>query len=153
MNIDENRKHCIAIEKWVRTFIKTMDKPSFDPFTNENFDLEVGDNSGNAPFGVKIIFDGYAEDDDYNLIKESMSFAVFVHKDSLKKEFKEYETNRGMLCHRPKEECYINCWYDSEEDNLDITTFIEDKTDDCTELDRDFVIDLICKIYDRDNKE
>ena len=130
-----------------------MDKPSFDPFTNENFDLEVGDNSGNAPFGVKIIFDGYAEDDDGNPTKESMSFAVFVHKNSLTKEFKKHEPNPFAIIHRPKEECYINCWYDSEEDNLDITTFIEDKTDDCTELDRDFVIDLICKIYDRDNKE
>jgi len=143
MTDNKIEKYNFIIKKWVKTFMKTMDKG----------DLEVGDDSGNTPFGVKIIFDGYAEDDDGNPTKESMSFAVFVHKDSLKKEFKEYETNRGMLCHRPKEECYINCWYDSEEDNLDITTFIEDKTDDCTELDRDFVIDLICKIYDRDNKE
>ena len=145
MVTDENtiEKHYIAIEKWVKTFMKTMDKG----------DLEVGDDSGNTPFGVKIIFDGYAEDDDGNPIKESMSFAVFVHKNSLTKEFKKHEPNPFAIIHRPKEECYINCWYDSEEDNLDITTFIEDKTDDCTELDRDFVIDLICKIYDRDNKE
>ena len=43
------KNYPIIIEKWVRTFMKTMDKG----------DLEAGDDSGNAPFGVKIIFDGY----------------------------------------------------------------------------------------------
>ena len=141
---DENKieNYSIIIEGWVRTFIDTMDKG----------DLKAGNDSGTAPFGVKIIFDGYAEDEDENPIKEKMSFAVFVHKDSLTKEFKEHETNPLALIHRPKEECHINCWYDFTDEDCDINTFIEDKTDSCTELDRNFVIDLIHKIDERDKK-
>lgn len=141
---DENKieNYSIIIEGWVRTFIDTMDKG----------DLKAGNDSGTAPFGVKIIFDGYAEDIDENPIKEKMSFAVFVHKDSLTKEFKEHETNPLALIHRPKEECYINCWYDFTDEDCDINTLIEDKRDSCTELDRNFVIDLIDKIDERDKK-
>ena len=141
---DENKieNYSIIIEGWVRTFIDTMDKG----------DLKAGNDSGTAPFGVKIIFDGYAEDIDENPIKEKMSFAVFVHKDSLTKEFKEHETNPLALIHRPKEECYINCWYDFTDEDCDINTFIEDERDSCTELDRNFVIDLIHKIDERDKK-
>ena len=141
---DENKieNYSIIIEGWVRTFIDTMDKG----------DLKAGNDSGTAPFGVKIIFDGYAEDEDENPIKEKMSFAVFVHKDSLTKEFKEHETNPLALIHRPKEECYINCWYDFTDEDCDINTFIEDERDSCTELDRNFVIDLIHKIDERDKK-
>ena len=43
------KNYPIIIEKWVRRFMKTMDEG----------DLEAGDDSGYAPFGVKIIFDGY----------------------------------------------------------------------------------------------
>ena len=40
------KNYPIIIEKWVRRFMKTMDEG----------DLEAGDDSGYAPFGVKIIF-------------------------------------------------------------------------------------------------
>lgn len=143
---DDNKikNYPIIIEKWVRTFIKTMDKG----------DLEAGDDSGTAPFGVKIIFDGYGTNDDDNVDKNNLSFAIFVHKDSLTKKFKEHDSSQfafgGVRHIRPKEECIINGFYDKKTDVAEVPTMIEDETDTCTELDRNFVIDLICKIDERD---
>ena len=87
------KNYPIIIEKWVRRFMKTMDEG----------DLEAGDDSGYAPFGVKIIFDGYGTDEDGNVEKNNLSFGIFVHKDSLTKKFKEHDFNPLALIHRPKE--------------------------------------------------
>lgn len=146
---DENKikNYPIIIEKWVRTFIDTMDIEDY-----LNGDLKAGNNSGTVPFGVKIIFDGYGTDKDENEEKNNLSFAIFVHKDSLTKEFKEHETNPLALIHRPKEECYINCWYSVTDEEIENMTMVEDESDSCTELDRNFVIDLIHKIDERDKK-
>lgn len=134
------KNYPIIIEKWVRRFMKTMDEG----------DLEAGDDSGYAPFGVKIIFDGYGTDEDGNVEKNNLSFGIFVHKDSLTKKFKEHDFNPLALIHRPKEECYIYCWYFKIDNKIENITMIEDKTNNCTELDRNFVIDLINKIDERD---
>jgi len=56
------------------------------------------------------------------------------------------------LIHRPKEECYINCWYSVTDEEIENMTMLEDESDSCTELDRNFIIDLICKIDQRDKK-
>ena len=120
-----------TIEKWVREFIDTMDSAP-----------EVGDRSGNEPLGVKIIFDGYGyneetdEQDDLNIL----SFAVFVHKDSLNgKEFPDHELTPWALIHRPKEEVCFYAVYDVKLDQFDMNPFEEGDT----KLDHDYVYQLI----------
>lgn len=127
------------VESWVREFYATMDE-----------DPEVGDESGDNPCGVKIIFDGYGEDDEGYPDCNSMSFAVFVHKDSLTGEFPEHELTPWCLIHRPKEEVCIYVWYDCFEDEMEVIPF-EDS--DGTELDHEFVRKLINDIEERDEEE
>ena len=132
--MDPNRElseYGSTIERWVRDFIDTMDP-----------DPEVGDRSGNEPLGVKIIFDGYGynEETDEEDDKNFMSFAVFVHKDSLNgEEFPEHEFTPWALIHRPKEEVCIHAVYVVDEDSFDFNPF----EDGHTELDHEFVYQLI----------
>jgi len=140
--MNDDREYSEVIEGWVREFVCTMD---------EGDDLEPGNNSGDAPFGVKIIFDGYGYDEETNDEqgnKNMMSFAVFVHKDSLTEEFPPHELTPWALIHRPKEEVCIWVWYDVEHDEFDIIPFEDNNS---TELDHDFLVDLIFKIQERDN--
>lgn len=136
------RDYTEVVEGWIREFISTMDDGWLEP----------GDESGDAPFGVKIIFDGYGYDeetDEENSDENTMSFAVFVHKDSLTEEFKPHDLTPWALIHRPKEEVCIHVWYDVEEDSIDVIPF---EDNDSTELDHDFIIDTIFKIEERDSQ-
>ena len=114
-------------------------------------EAEPGNDSGDSPFGVKIIFDGYGyneetdEQDNVNIL----SFAVFVHKNSLTEEFPPHELTPWALIHRPQEEVCIWAWYDVENDDVDIIPFEDNNS---TELDHDFITELIVKIYDRDKR-
>jgi len=145
---DDDRDYSEVVEGWVRSFISTMD---------DGDDLEPGNRSGDEPFGVKIIFDGYGmlewndEDGNYQCDeqgnKDMMSFAVFVHKDSLTEEFVDHDFTPWCLIHRPKEEVCIYCWYDANEDTMDIIPFEDNNS---TELDHKFVHNLIFKIAKRD---
>jgi hypothetical protein len=149
---NDDRDYSEVIETWVRTFFSTMDEEDYD-----NEVLEPGDESGEAPFGVKIIFDGYGikewedENGEYQCDeqgnKNMMSFAVFVHKNSLTKEFPPHDLTPWALIHRPKEEVCIYAWYDLEEDQVDIIPFEDNNS---TELDHEFITDLIFKIQERD---
>jgi hypothetical protein len=141
-HMNDDREYSEVVEGWVREFVCTMD---------EGDDLEPGNDSGDAPFGVKIIFDGYGYDEETNDEqgdKNMMSFAVFVHKDSLTEEFPPHELTPWALIHRPKEEVCIWVWYDVEHDEFDIIPFEDNNS---TELDHDFLVDLIFKIQERDN--
>ena len=97
-----------VIEDWVREYVYTMDEGILRP----------GDQSGDEPLGVKIIFDGYGDLDTEEEYIEGgnhslMSFAVFVHKNSLNgEEFPEHEQTPWALVHRPKDEVCIWVWYD-----------------------------------------
>jgi hypothetical protein len=132
--MDPNRElsdYYPTIEKWVRDFFETM-----------NPEPEIGDRSGNEPLGVKIIFDGYGyneetdEQDDLN----TLSFAVFIHKDSLNgKEFPEHEFTPWALIHRTKEEVCFHAIYDVKDDLFDMNPFEEGDT----KLDHDYVYQLI----------
>jgi len=147
---NDDRDYSEIVEGWVREFISTMD---------DGDDLEPGNRSGDEPFGVKIIFDGYGilewEDEkgeyqcDEQGNKDLMSFAVFVHKNSLTEEFVEHEFTPWCLIHRPKEEACIYCWYDAIEDRMDVIPFEDNNS---TELDPKFVTDLIFKIKGRDHE-
>ena len=127
------------IEKWVRNFINTMNLDIKQGFAKS------GEDSGDVPRGVKIIFDGYGyneqtdQEDDLNML----SFAIFIHKNSLTENFPPHESNFNMIIHRPDEECCINVWYTVKDDYVNVLPF-EDT--DSTELDHTFLIDLIFKI-------
>ena len=136
-------KHDDIIAKWVRHFINTRSDSYFYYF-------KAGDDSGEAPYGVKIIFDGYGENDDGSDNRNVETFAVFVHKDSLTQPFKPHDNYILAIIHRPKEECCIHVVWEVDNDDIEVVTYIEDKDTNCTELDRNFVIDLICKIDERD---
>ena len=146
---DDDRDYSGIIEEWAREFIETMDDDEY---------LSPGDESGEAPFGVKIIFDGFGdyEGEDENgeyVYKEGgdtnmVSLAVFIHKDSLENEFPPHDQAPWALIHRPKEECCIYVWYDREQDIVDVIPFEENHS---TELDPEFVTDLIFKIHERNN--
>jgi hypothetical protein len=123
------------IESWVRDYYLTMDSGPLSP----------GDQSGDEPPGVKIIFDGYGyneetnEQDDENVL----SFAVFVHKNSVNEPFPEHEQTPWALIHRPKEEVCIWVWYTVDEDFVDVVPF----EDGDSELDHEFVYKLIDDIW------
>jgi hypothetical protein len=132
-----------VVEGWVREYVSTMDEGI----------LRAGNQSGAEPLGVKIIFDGYADLDEENMDREfkyieggdhsSMSFAVFVHKDSLNgEEFPEHEQTPWALVHRPKEEVCIWVWYNEKDDTVDVLPFEEGST----ELDHELIYTLIDKL-------
>jgi len=137
---DDNRDYSEIVEEWIREFIITMDDGL----------LEAGDDSGYTPFGVKIIFDGYGYDEENDLENNdtnTMSFAVFVHKNSLTEEFPPHELTPWALIHRPKEEVCIWAWYDVNADVIEVIPFEDNNS---TELDPKFVSNLIYEIYVRD---
>lgn len=124
-----------VIEFWVREFIDSMDEGV----------LRAGNQSGMEPLGVKIIFDGYGDLDTENEYieggnHEMLSFAVFVHKDSLNgQEFPEHDQTPWALIHRPKEEVCIWVWYNKAIDEIEIVPF----EDGSTELEHSLVYQLI----------
>lgn len=129
--LNDERDYSETIEGWVRDFISTMDEE----------DLEPGNRSGDEPPGVKIIFDGYGENDDGEPNFDIMSFAVFVHKDSLKTgEFPEHDFTPWALIHRPKEECCIYVWYDVVSDSVEVIPFEDNNS---TNMDPEEVKEII----------
>ena len=124
------------LELWLRDFIVTMD----------NGFLYPGNRSGIEPFGVKIIFDGYGynEKTDQNDNLSILTFAIFVHKNSLDQEFPEHEVTPWALIHRPDEEVCIYANYFPKKNEVEIRYFEEY---DSTNLNPDFVNKLIQDIY------
>ncbi|MGI9346009.1 MAG: hypothetical protein ACR2PW_07080 [Gammaproteobacteria bacterium] len=89
------------IEEWVkRSILKNVD------------DLpEVGANISVFP-GVKIAFDGYAEDDDGIEDVNEQSYAVYIHKNSAEEGFvfPEHEKTAWAIVSRPSEEICHFVW-------------------------------------------
>ena len=142
---NDDRDYAEIIEGWIREFISTMD---------EDEDLYPGNDSGDAPDGVKIIFDGFGDletENDYveGGNKEMKSFAVFIHKNSLTEDFPPHEQTPWALMHRPKEEVCIWVWYDENTDDVDIIPFEDNNS---TELDHKLITDLIFAIHKRDTE-
>jgi hypothetical protein len=124
------------IEIWLRDFILTMDEGLILP----------GNRSGDELPGVKIIFEGYGYNEEKNTDYDQniLTYAIFIHKDSLSGQFPEHEEAALTLIHRPKEEVCIKAIYDIEEDYVEIIPF-EDS--DSTELDHEFIYQLIHNIH------
>jgi hypothetical protein len=142
IHLNDDRDYSEIVEGWVREFICTMDDGHLEP----------GDESGEAPFGVKIIFDGYGYDEETNeenANENMIGLAVFIHKNSLTEEFPPHDLTPWALIHRPKEEVCIWAWYDVENDQVDFIPFEDNNS---TELDHDFVTNLIFEIEKRDNE-
>lgn len=81
----------------------------------EQDDLTIGEDISPFP-SIKIAFEGYAEDDDGDDDYESLSFMMYVHKDSNKKGFKfpqHEETSWGIILSRDEEEVSICGWFNS----------------------------------------
>ena len=148
--MNDDRDYSEIVEGWVREFICTMD---------EDGRLYPGNDSGDSPAGVKIIFDGFGDleeenmDGEYKYIENGnvsmKSFAVFIHKNSLTEEFPPHELTPWALIHRPKEEVCIYVWYDEENDDIDVIPFEENNS---TELDPELVTELIFAIHKRDTE-
>jgi hypothetical protein len=143
--LNDDRDYSEVVEEWVREFICTMD---------EDEDLYPGNDSGNTPAGIKIIFDGFGDletGDEYieGGDKNVKSFAVFIHKNSLTEEFPPHELTPWALIHRPKEECCIYVWYDENVDDVEVIPFEDNNS---TELDPQLVADLIFAVHKRDTE-
>ena len=133
------------IRGWVEHFKNTMNEGILSP----------GDESGESPSGVKIIFDGYGDletDDEYveGGNHSMMSFAVFVHKTSLTEEFPEHEQTPWALIHRPKEEICVWVWYDEEEDLYDVIPYEDRDIEWVNEAGEETINKLIYAIWVRD---
>ena len=138
---NDERDYSPIIEKWVNDFRETLED---DP---ANGNLRPGDDSGDTIPGIKIIFDGYGEDDEGNPDLATESYAVFIHKDSLDiEEFPEHEQTPWALVHRPKDEVCIWCWYDANTGDVDVIPFEDNNS---TELDPDYITTLIFELDEK----
>ena len=137
-----DRNYQQIIEEWVRDFINSMNSDVIDGYARQ------GEDFGNIPKGIKIIFDGYGynENTDVNDDINMISFAVFIHKNSINDYFPEHESAFNSIIHRPKEECCIYVWYNVSEDNIEVLPFEDSGS---TELSNDLITDIIFKIKSR----
>ena len=139
--LDDNRNYSPVIELWVRKFRETM---MHDASLGN---ASVGDSTGQKPSGVKIIFDGYGENDNGTSNIQDESYVVFVHEDSLRlNEFPEHEMTPWGVVHRPIEEVSIFVWYNSLSDKCYVIPF-EDNYG--TEMKKEKVYKLIAAIHER----
>jgi hypothetical protein len=67
----------------------------------------------------------------------------------LTKEFPPHELTPWALIHRPKEEVCFWVWYETDTDEVTVIPFEDNSS---TELDHEFVTDLIQAIHKRDNE-
>jgi hypothetical protein len=67
---------------------------------------------GDFPDEIKILFDGYAENDDGTQDESSICYAIFVHKNSGKLgfEFAAHDSPHGLVHHRTEEEACFIVW-------------------------------------------
>ena len=139
------RDYTEIVEAWVQGFVNSMDDSVKGGYA------EPGDGSGACPAGIKIIFDGYGynEETDENDDASRLSFAVFVHQNSLTQPFPPHEIGFGLgIAHRPAEECYMNVWYDVASETMEIAYFEEN---DGTEMDHEQVVEIMFQIQARDS--
>ena len=111
-------------------------------------DLVVGEDISPIP-ELKIIFDGYQEDEDTGEdIYSSESYAFFIHKDALKKDFvfPKHDNSPWALVHRPDEEICLYAWYAVDDD---IWTLPDDWNDsiDGKKLTVKQFEDILSKLY------
>jgi hypothetical protein len=105
-----------TIAKWIADFIETME------YTNP----DIGDISGDKPFGIKIMFDGYGfnEKTNDNDDLDVLTFAVFIHRNCLDGNgFPDHETTPWGIVHRPDQEICIFAYYEKNTKSIDVVPF------------------------------
>lgn len=67
---------------------------------------------GDFPDEIKILHDGFAENDDGSQDESSICYAVFIHKNSGKLgfEFPTHDSTHGLVIQRPDEEACFTVW-------------------------------------------
>ena len=124
--------------------------------------LEIGENISDIP-EVKIIFDGYGDleeeiDGEYVYTergnKNMESYAIFIHKDSGKKDFvfPEHDLTPWALIHRPKEEVCIYAWYDVEHDDWSINSLDETSEHKMTDQEVMSILEALNERYFKENE-
>jgi hypothetical protein len=125
----------------------------------DRHDLVIGENVSDMP-EIKIIFDGHGdleETDEHGEYvytergnKNMESYAIFLHKDSLKEDFvfPEHETAWNMIVHRPKEEVCLYAWYDVEQDSWDFIQ-LEDRLDQDNTMNENDVMEILEGLYNK----
>lgn len=85
---------------------------------------------GDFPDQVKIMFDGHAENEDGTEDASQFCYAVFVHKDSGKEDFKfpEHDCYGSLVIHRSDEEVCYSVWV-NEDGDLDVIGDVETDLD------------------------
>jgi hypothetical protein len=80
-------------------------------------DLIIGKDISTIP-ELKIMFDGYGENDEGDEDRNNESYAFFIHKDALKKGFifPNHEITPWALVHRPDQEICLFSWFSTEDD-------------------------------------
>ena len=121
-------------------------------------DLEIGVDISDIP-AVKIIFDGHGdletEDEEGNYVYEERAntnmecYAIFIHKNSGKKDFvfPEHDVSPWCLIHRPEEEVCIYAWYDVENDDWTINSLYETSEHDMTDEEVMEILEILDKRY------
>ena len=121
-------------------------------------DLVIGVDISDIP-EVKITFEGYGdletedENGEYEYIeggnKNMESYAIFIHKDSGKKDFvfPEHDMTPWCLVHRPKEEVCIYAWYDVEADDWSINSLEETSEHKMTDKQVMKILEILDKRY------
>jgi hypothetical protein len=113
-------------------------------------DLVVGEDISPIP-ELKIIFDGYQEDEDTGEdIYSSESYAFFIHKDALKKGFifPKHDDGGWTLVHRPDEEICLHSWFDADDNIWTHPNDWNDSIDDPKLTVKQFE-DILSKLYKR----
>jgi hypothetical protein len=72
--------------------------------------------SGDYDDSIKIVFDGYLEDDDGLTDESQPCYAIFVHKDSLSGKFPPQDDSNGFIAHRSDQEVCFYVWLNLETD-------------------------------------
>jgi hypothetical protein len=115
-------------------------------------ELEIGEDISDQP-EIKIIFDGHGDleeeiDGEYVYTergnKNMESYAIFLHKDSLKEDFvfPEHDTAWNMIIHRPKEEVCIYAWFDVAADEWEFIQ-LEDRIDQDNKMNETDVMEIL----------
>jgi len=110
--------------------------------------LVIGRNISPFP-ELKIIFDGYGEDEDTGDEDSNYeSYAIFIHKDAFKKgfEFPEHESGGWTVIHRSDEEICLSAWYNNEESYWTLPDDWNDSIDG-KELTVGLFEDILSKLY------
>ena len=113
-------------------------------------DFTVGEDISPIP-ELKIIFDGFGEDDDTGEEdRHNESYALFIHKDALKKGFvfPHHDNAPWALIHRPDQEICLSAWYNANENYWTLPDDWHDSIN-ADGLTVELFEDILSKLYEK----